>query len=440
MLAGHARGQDRTPLGITLPPSINFSSPPTPVGSGARAEGMGGAFVAIADDATAASWNPAGLIQLERPEISCAGALAARSESALRTAPELRVASQETRIPSLNYVSAAYPFRVLGRNMVVSLNLQMLYDFHGEVEVLGGFQDLFGSQRVHSTQRGNLYTLTPALAVQVLPSLSLGIAVNIWKDGVIGNGWEQDVRVRGAGTGVVGPDEIPFTYQGSIHESFDFFGANVTAGFLWSLGKVFTIGGVVKTPFRADLGFTHRSYLVVRLGGADPEFKTLAQPSYSRDAYQDMPLIYGFGVSARLSDRISLSADFTRTEWSMFQRESLTGGLPDFILVSEAFPAGKGKEVLEGNAGATNHVRLGGEYIFLFDTVALPVRLGFFYDPEPNVDQPDDFWGLSAGAGLSLTRFSLDAAYTFRTGEERGPSADLRIYQHRFLFSAIVYF
>ena len=30
-------------------------------GIGARAEGMGGAFVAVADDATAVYWNPAGL-------------------------------------------------------------------------------------------------------------------------------------------------------------------------------------------------------------------------------------------------------------------------------------------------------------------------------------------------------------------------------------------
>src|SRR5258708_39402087 len=37
-------------------------------GSGARAFGMGGAFLARADDATAASWNPAGLSYLRVPE------------------------------------------------------------------------------------------------------------------------------------------------------------------------------------------------------------------------------------------------------------------------------------------------------------------------------------------------------------------------------------
>ncbi len=38
-------------------------------GFGARALGMGGAFVSIADDASAIYWNPAGLVQLQRSQI-----------------------------------------------------------------------------------------------------------------------------------------------------------------------------------------------------------------------------------------------------------------------------------------------------------------------------------------------------------------------------------
>ena len=37
---------------------------------GARSLAMGGAFIALADDATSAYSNPAGLIQLGRPEVS----------------------------------------------------------------------------------------------------------------------------------------------------------------------------------------------------------------------------------------------------------------------------------------------------------------------------------------------------------------------------------
>ena len=41
----------------SLAQDLEFSASPTPVGSGARAAGMANAFVAIADDATAASWT-----------------------------------------------------------------------------------------------------------------------------------------------------------------------------------------------------------------------------------------------------------------------------------------------------------------------------------------------------------------------------------------------
>src|SRR5919109_3020167 len=43
---------------------FNFGNP------GARSLGMGGAFIGLADDASAAEANPAGLTVLRRPEIS----------------------------------------------------------------------------------------------------------------------------------------------------------------------------------------------------------------------------------------------------------------------------------------------------------------------------------------------------------------------------------
>lgn len=50
-----------SPLEANL--SINFQPP------GARSQAMGGAFIALADDATAIAVNPAGLVQLNKPEV-----------------------------------------------------------------------------------------------------------------------------------------------------------------------------------------------------------------------------------------------------------------------------------------------------------------------------------------------------------------------------------
>src|SRR2546427_11867755 len=82
------------PFGISLPPSLNFATSPAPVGSGARAQGKAQAFIAVADDATAASYNPAGLVQLQQPEVSVVGAYFIRLERQDVTQPGIGVENQ----------------------------------------------------------------------------------------------------------------------------------------------------------------------------------------------------------------------------------------------------------------------------------------------------------------------------------------------------------
>jgi hypothetical protein len=55
-------------------PVTNVFGQPNSFGIGPRAMGMGGAFVAVADDASAAYWNVAGLAQLSSYEISLSSA------------------------------------------------------------------------------------------------------------------------------------------------------------------------------------------------------------------------------------------------------------------------------------------------------------------------------------------------------------------------------
>ena len=75
------------PFGISLPPSLNFATSPSPVGSGARAHGQALAFIGVADDATAASHNPGGLLQLVKPELSIVGSYFVRLEHQDLTEP-----------------------------------------------------------------------------------------------------------------------------------------------------------------------------------------------------------------------------------------------------------------------------------------------------------------------------------------------------------------
>ena len=98
---------------------LGYSNP------GARSLGFGGAFVALADDATAAYANPAGLVQLTRPEISIEGRLwsyktpyvfGGRASGAptgigIDTTPDLRWRESTADFSGLSFLSYVYPLK-----------------------------------------------------------------------------------------------------------------------------------------------------------------------------------------------------------------------------------------------------------------------------------------------------------------------------------------
>ena len=220
---------------VFSPPSI-FSAP-LPSGSGARALGLAGAFTAVADDATAASWNPAGLIQLERPEASFVLRTSHETNKHQSQNTDLRVGDDDFDSSNLNYFSLVYPFylRHIKRNLVVSLNYQEAYDFTQhfsanlrdrstptdglevtqefnkpeQVQIntpLGGQQrdltiNVLTTTQVTSSfdqllkfnllsdltfeQDGIIEALSPALAIELTPKLAMGIALNYYQDSAL---------------------------------------------------------------------------------------------------------------------------------------------------------------------------------------------------------------------------------------------------------------
>lgn len=398
-------------LATTAQAMVEFSSSPNPVGSGARALGMGGAFIAVADDATAASWNPGGLIQLEFPEISYVGAYFKHMEANTFTDNPEATSDQSVSRNTLNYLSAAYPFEVLGHNMIVSLNYQNLFDFSRDWQFPYSFTigSLAIDSQVDYDQNGQLYAYGLAYSIQITPEVSFGLTWNLWEDGLKNNMWQQNTGTFGTGT-IAGI--IPVSYRETNSETFSFSGTNFNLGLLWNITGDLTIGAVLKTPFKADLRHTKDSNTVITRTDTDTVIST-SQVNTDLDEHLDMPTSYGIGFAYRFSDNLTTSLDFYRTEWDEFIHEDSTGTRTSFI-------TGEAESVAD--IDSTTQVRMGAEYLIIKPKYIVPLRGGLFYDPAPASGGPDEYYGVTLGSGVAWGKIVFDVAYQYRWGDGVGAS------------------
>lgn len=423
----------RVAAGQLAPPEITVT--PLPVGSGARALGRGGAFVAVADDATAASWNPAGLVQLEKPECSIVGSFLSATSDFSTDAYLTHIDRESTDRFDLNYFSVAYPFRAFGANMVAALNYQQKLDFHQDV-TLDRAHDRPGrrtwwEEHIVTEAKGGVGALSPALGVQVTLTFSLGLAVNMFSDEFLGpRAWQ--IYSRGSASGRYrGVDFTASFLKKEIFEDFEAW--SFTLGGLWDVweseGRCVTLGLVFDSPYSADVD--RRQTFRSASNGA-----TIGPDKDREDLEIDFPMSVAAGVSVRESDAFSWAGDVTWTKWSSYEQKGDAG---------RSLPIG-------GNAGEGTRVkdafdvRLGAEYLVFGEQAIYPWRAGLFYEQRPSLGAPTDVVGFSLGGGVTTKRFSIDWAYQLRYANNvdgrdigvRGTEYDLT--EHLFLTSVIVYF
>jgi len=432
------------PAAAQIAPSIEIASSPNPVGSGARALGMGGAFIGVADDATAASWNPGGLIQLETPEVSVVGAYTGRSE-------ETAFGTERVDRYDLNYLSAAYPFAWGDHNMVISLNYQQMLDFNRELQATTTFQSTSGpplqiNNSVQFEQEGALRAVSPAFAMRLTPDFSVGVALNIWRDAFEDSRWQVHQQQTGFGTFT----GVPFSYTQTKREEYELDGFifNANLGVRWRLNSVFTLGAVYKTPFTADLEHEY-DWESREIFQTTPVFTQGNGLEYSSEEELAMPASWGVGLAARLSDALTVDLDCYITEWSDFtlvvlERDIEDDGLGSLDVSEDEMSPITG--TTDTNVDRTVQVRLGGEYLVIGNKVVVPLRAGIFYDPEPAAGTPDNFYGLSLGTGVAYKNLVYDIAYQYRFGNDvrsaaiDGESISQDVDQHLVYMSLIYHF
>jgi long-chain fatty acid transport protein len=396
-----------------LPPTFEFSfSNP-----GARSMGFGGAFAALADDATAAFANPAGLVQLVSPEISIEGRYWSYSTPHVSGGriwgpptgigqdytAGLRTSTSDKDLTGLSFLSFAYP---KGRwSLAFYRHLLSNYEFEGTVNGLysGPWPEVDGHRREFAYQKTvdlKIVSYAVAAAYEVTERLSLGLAINYF-DGDIGLVTDVYGKIQSG----IPEDEffapVPVVpenrfYTTSVLIADRDWGLNLGIHWRpterWSFGGFFREGPMFETVVEARAGPTY----------GDPEM--IDQVVGSDTGNVQFPAVYGLGASYRSeNDRVILSFEWDRVEYS-----SIFGN-DEELHIDDA-----------------NEFHLGGEYAFLNLAPIVSLRAGVWLDPdhqfsydgdnyvaEAVLTSGEDHTHYAAGLGLAFKWFQLDLAADF---------------------------
>ena len=393
-----------------IPLQLSFSDP------GARSMGFGGAFVALADDATAAFANPAGLVQLLRPEVS----IEARHWSystpyteggrveglpsgyGIDTTVGLRTATSDEDITGLSFLSLAYP---LGNwSLAIFRHENANLEFFGETQGLfyGGTdccQNRFADQRATSELDFVSYGFSAAYRISDKFDLGLGLVYN---DTSLEANVEQFLWDDDSAESILGPNSyLPERLRLSQKNYFDDTDWTITGGFLWRLSESWSIGGVYRQGFETRFATEVRAGVAVDFGV--PPGEVIVRGSAGPIEFPD---IYGLGFAYRAPDgRLTVSFQWDRVEYS---------DIPISLRLDDQ------------TMDDADELHLGAEYVFLGSKTIVAVRFGTWLEPDHQMwatsDEPfiralmprgEDEMHYAAGLGIAMQNFQIDLAADF---------------------------
>jgi len=393
---------------------FSFSNP------GARSMGFGGAFVALADDATAAFANPAGLVQLAAPEVSLevrhwsrsipftyAGRLTGEPTGVgLDTKSGIEQGTFNDDPTGLSFLSFVYP----KKKWSLAFYRHLLADFRMEAETQGLFGEAPGPLNTgrlfdrRDTTELEIITYGLSGAFKVLENLSLGLSLTYF-DGLLQGRQESYLWDEDSPAGYFGPTsflpERLLSQTDFISEGTDMAFA---AGLLWRLTDNWSFGGFYRQAPTFDLDFTVSSGPA---GEAPGESVSLRSPI-------EYPNVYGAGLAYRSTGgRLTLSFEWDHVEYSRIF-DSLGGATTS----GEFIPDG-------------DEYHLGVEYAFLKSRPLFALRAGIWRDPNHQVQSSfddenlDGLLGLGGdemhyalGFGTAFKSFQVDLATDFSERQE----------------------
>lgn len=388
LAAGGANAQDPGEVRTRLAgdPVYNLNPP------GARALGMGATFVGIADDATAAEANPAGLVILGQPEASIHYRVSDYETLAEDpfSIPFDESAAFGNRTSGVSFLSYVHPFPA--RRFAVSVSYQQAANYRRS--------ESFRSESFGVRSPGeSIYELdllyehsSFSAAVEIGSFFSIGASVRYSRfDLDLTNQFSLWVENPSD------PDESAFVsldqeFAGSDDQVTFNAGVLIDPGGRWSLGLAYEQGGdfvVDRSTFvRATFPFFPDPTT-----GRTPFVRDLEPPVLGETRFT-VPDSYGVGVAYRPSSNWVLGIDAIRVLYS----DTLVKPGSEFV-----------------NPDDETEIHAGLEYAFFVGAEDTPVfvRAGFYTNPDHDgsdvLDSEQQF--VTFGAGVFLDQaFQLDGA------------------------------
>lgn len=338
---------------------------PTPdlVGVHARPLGMGGAHIAVAEDASAMTWNPAGLAGVRRIELSSSLSL---DDGEIETTWFGSRASRTVDDLQIGGLSFLYPIPTYRGSLVFGVSIDRIQNYNLAYERTGRDPDLSffgalddavatpGEVSDRHDREGKLNLVSGAVGWDVSPRLSLGVALSV----LYGSIFDEQTFTT-TDTDGLDPDlESSEVYY--LLDS-DVTGVSGLIGLTYKASPSFRFGGVLGLPRAVELKRFEQFRVVDQFddGSESIELETSIPPN-EEITY---PWWFGFGVAFG-GRGLLVAGDIRYSDW----RE-----MKDEVAGSEFF--------LRPYYQETASVSIGAEY--LLPTIPLRVRAGYRYDPVP---------------------------------------------------------
>jgi len=373
------------------------------LGGGARARGMGGAFIGVSDDPSAASWNPAGLTQLDKYQMGATLYFINPSLKYTTTYSDSDFPnSLKQNKASISFGSVIIPFKLYQKEVVGSVLYnrssdiydKRTYNFPGErridnfgVYIAGEDSVRIGDKEDEIT--GGLDIVNLSLGTKVYKDLSLGVGLNIYTGSYEYNS-NQQIRF----TWNPAFDTL-ITYHPFIKGTYS--GVNFTLGALYKY-RDFRIGAIVKTPFKLqekdDVQFL-KDVIINGVTITNPDAIS-SRPVFPVEYKQkwEIPLTVGFGASYRIKG-LTLAGDLELRNFSQTKLQyPLRWSDPNSPTAT-----------MDLDWNSLTQFRIGGEYVYQNKYGAIPIRAGFRNDPRVFSDLKDvdmEFVDYDPQAGAKL--------------------------------------